>query len=135
MHDVVGSQIVAAQIYLVDDGAPLKLIFLFQIFLKIAALAVLHDEVAVVVGVEDVDELDDVGVVEFLDDGHLVVQEVDAAHAHLLEADDLDGIPGALIVVANALVDASAEARSYHMFEVEAISPDAFLSLVLARHG
>lgn len=58
-----------------EDGAPFEGLMIGDVFFEIASFAILGDEVAVIGGVVDIDELDKVGVLELLDDMNFVVEE------------------------------------------------------------
>lgn len=102
------------------------------VFLEIASLTVLSDDIAMIGSVLDVYEFDDVLVIEFLHDVDLIVEEVDVGDVHFFEFDDLDGVPLMLEVVLDALVDLAAVPAADEVIEVEAVAPDALLAGV---HG
>lgn len=132
VYDVVAGEVLASLGDLIDDITPFHGLVILCVFLEIASLTVLSDDIAVIGSVLDVYEFDDVLVIEFLHDVDLIVEEVDVGDVHFFEFDDLDGVPLMLDVVLDALVDLAAVPAADEVIEVEAVAPDALLAGV---HG
>lgn len=76
--------------------------------LERAALAVIRNDVAVVLSVENVVQLDDVRVVELLEDADLILQQLIVAFRHLRQLDHFDGVRYFLVIVLAAAEDLAA---------------------------
>jgi hypothetical protein len=129
VNDVFFRQILTPLRKLICDDSPFDAVIILGIFFQISTLAILSDEVAVIGSVEDIFECDYMGVFEGLVDIYFVVEEVDISHVHVLQLDDLDGEALALVIVADAAVDTTAETASNEVLQVEAVPADALLSL------
>ena len=74
MHNIFVDKILAALRHLINNAPPLNILLVFEIFLQIAALAILCDEVAVVLCVIDVYKFDNVGVFQLSHNSDFVVE-------------------------------------------------------------
>lgn len=132
MHDVIIGKVLASLCDLIDDIAPIHRLMIPCIFLEIASLTVLSDDIAVIGGVLDINKFDDVLMVQFLHDVDLIIEQVDVGHVHFFEFDNLDGVPLMFEVIPDALVDLAAVTAAYEVTEVETVPPDSLLTSV---HG
>lgn len=132
VYDVAVGEVLTSLGDLIDNIAPVHRLMMFCIFLEIASLTVLGDDIAVVGGVLDFYEFDYVLVVEFLHDVDLIVEEVDVGDVHFLEFNDLDGVPLIFEVVLYALVDLAAIPAADEVAKIETVAADALLA---SLHG
>ena len=75
-----------------NDRPPLQAVAVPIVMLEGASLAVLGDQVAVVVAPEDIYERKNIGVVEVLEERDLVAEEKRAGCLHVFGPDHLDGV-------------------------------------------
>jgi hypothetical protein len=66
MDDVLLCEIATSCGKLMRDGSPLEIIFLFCILFKTASFAIFHNNIAMIVAVENIDKLYNILMVKFL---------------------------------------------------------------------
>ena len=109
-------EVLTGQSYLVGGLFPVELCSGVDGGLQRSSFTVLGDDVIVILGVVDIDEFQDVGVVHFFQGFNFVLQKMAQMGLHVVEADYLHGDYVGLVVVFEAAVDCAAEAGADLVF-------------------
>lgn len=113
MNNIFTDKVLATLRYLIKDAAPLYILFQLQVFFQITTLTELCNEIAMVLGIKNVNEFEDIGMLELSHDGNFVIEQVNVGNFHSLQFDYLDCKPSILIIILNTFVDFAFESTSY----------------------
>lgn len=130
MNDIVRSQIFTAIRYLIDYASPLNRIIAFDVSFEGASITIFGDEIAVIIGVEDIDKFDDMIVLQPLHDGYFVIEQVNVSHVHIFHFDHFYRKRLALTAFFCPSINSAAEPTADKISVVEGVFSNAFLSSV-----
>lgn len=88
---------------------PFNICISLDAVLECATLAVVSDEVAVVLCIENIVKFDDVRMIQFLENVDLILQQLIISFVHARHFDDLDGISSLFVIVLAPAVNLTAE--------------------------
>lgn len=130
VYYVLAAQVLTSLRQLVGYSTPFQMFLGLGIALKISALTVLRDKVAVVCAVKYVYQFEDVGVFKLLKDGDFAFEEEPVLGFDVSGFDDFNGIEGLLLRIAYPFVDFSAIAGSDQLVGVVAVLANLFLVML-----
>ena len=130
MNDVIGSEIFTSVSNLINNASPFNRLVTLDVLFECASIAIFCDEIAVIIGMENIYEFDDVIVLQLLHDGYFVIEEVNVSHVHIFDFNDLNRKILPLTALFGSSINSAAESASNEISIVKGVFSNALLSSI-----
>jgi hypothetical protein len=130
MNDVIRSEVFTTVSNLINNAPPFNRIVTLDVLLERASITIFCDEIAVIIGMENIYEFDDVIVMKLLHDGDFVIEEVNVSHVHIFYFNDLYRKRLPLRALFGSSINSAAESTTDEISIVKGVFSDAFLSSI-----
>jgi hypothetical protein len=130
MNDVIRSEVFTTIGNLKHNTSPFNRIVSLDVLLECASITIFSDEIAVIIGMENIYEFDDMVVVQLLHDGNFVIEEVNVSHVHIFDFNNLYRKRLPLTALFGSSINSAAESTSYKISIVKGVFSNAFFSSI-----